>query len=137
MAWLAPYTGLDDALDQLLAGPYASAEVLLFTTLYAPQLGDDLAVYEAIEASWTGYARQTAGPWDAAQIGDDDRAFSYSSLLSFDVNADPAGAIVYGYAVVLGSVLLWAELLDSRPVPANGVPVTIKLRVSLGNLPAA
>lgn len=131
--WLMPDTGLIDALDQLLQGPYASAQVLLFTSSHEPVAGDDLATYEGIEASWTGYARQSPAPWDAALLSDDGRSFAYSSLLSFPCTAVDPGTFVWGYAVVLDPVLLWAEQLVVMPVPTAGVPVTLRVRVFLGN----
>lgn len=135
--WLMPYAGLNKSLDTLLQGDYAGAEVLLYTTFHLPALGDDLPVYEAIEASWSGYARQSAAPWDAATIDGADHSFAYSSLLSFPVTTVSAGTIVFGYAVLLGTDLLWAEALVNMPVPEAGVPVTFKARVFLGNTPPA
>lgn len=133
--WLANFVGLKKMVDALLQGDLASAEVLLVTTFVEPALGDELATYEAIEASWPGYARQSAGAWDAADIDDTNAAFSYSSLMTFPVSGDPAGAIVYAYGVVLGTDLWWAESLDNRPVPAVGFPVTFKARFSTANVP--
>lgn len=135
--WLMPDGGLVASLDTLLQGDFASAEVLLFTTFHTPAPSDVLATYTAIEAAWTGYARQSPAPFDAASIDGDGHAFSYSALLSFPVTAVAGGTVVYGYAVLLGSDLLWAELLANRPVPEAGVPVTFKVRVFLANVPVA
>lgn len=135
--WLMPNVGLLDALGQLLAGPYDAAEVLLFTSAHDPAPDDDLSVYEAIEASWTGYARQVAGPWDAPLIDGDGRAFSYSAALDYTVTAVPPGTLVYGYALALSSVLLWAERLVIMPVPSAGNPLTLRARIFVGNVSPA
>jgi len=135
--WLMVDEGLTLSLDALLATVYSGAEVLLYTTFHEPVAGDTLATFEAIEASWTGYARQSPEPWDAASVGGDGRAFSYSALLTFPVTSVGAGTIVYGYCLILSPNDIWAEQLDNRPVPSAGVPVTFKVRLSLGNLAVA
>ena len=126
--WLAPYVGLLESVADRIAESLDGAEVGLFASNHTPVLADTESTYAAIEAAWGGYARQTASPWTGPAIDGSDRAVTYSSLLVFPVTADPAGAVVYGYFVVKGATLLWAEKIVPTITPVEDVPVSLIAR---------
>lgn len=120
--------GLLALLQDKIEGTLTGMSVGLFTTAHTPAFGDTASTYTAIEASWTGYARQTAGGWSSPAIVGSHVAETEADLMTFTVTSGGTGANVYGYFCVSGSDIVQAEEFAS-PIPVtDGVPISLLLK---------
>jgi len=112
----------------------------LFVSNHTPVAGDLLADYEAIEATFPGYARGNVNDWVSPVSDGAGRARTQSlNVLEFARVANGAAETAYGYFAVSIEVneLLWAELF-AVPFPIDDEtadPILIRPRFTLRSEP--
>lgn len=97
----------------------------LFTASHTVDEDDDLSDYEAIEAAWTGYARQTPASWSAAVTDGSDHAVMFADPVSFPVTSGGTGESAYGYFILdVDGDLHHAEEFSTPIAITDGVPLS-------------
>jgi hypothetical protein len=122
-----PRDQLLDNLDAIISGQLAGSICHLYWTTVTPTPAS--VVGDFSEVVWTGYAPQSTNTWSsAALVGD--IAFTDSGLMSFPVTSGGTGNTVFGYYVTDagGTVLRFAELLNTPITVLNGVPIQLRIR---------
>jgi hypothetical protein len=116
-------------LGQSGGASYVNGYVGLYASAHTPAHTDTLPTYTAIEAAFSGYARQLLGGWTTTGLDGTFHAFSIPGAVTF-TNASVSAQNVYGIFIVdnTGVFLLEAGVFDSPPIviPAGGT-LTINL----------
>lgn len=114
MALLVPTSAQLIFLDDIVAnGKLLNCDLALFVSNHTPVIGDTLATFNAIEAAFGGYARQTITDWGAAAT-----IAAHASVAAGNYTFTATGAglptTVYGvYVVSVANELLYAELIST------------------------
>jgi hypothetical protein len=115
---LTPDVGLVELVNELRAEWGNSLQIGLYVAAHTPIRTDDLVTYQAIEASYPGYARQFVQAWGPAIIDGAGRAGTRADFVTWDNPAGGAPEWVYGYFVLTQTgKLLWAEPDPHAPRP--------------------
>lgn len=129
-----PFQSASAALERLISSTspsWINALLCMFATAHTPMDGDTAATYLAIEASFTGYARQVLTTWSSILEDGSLRAYSSPATSTFH-NSTGSGQLVYG-AFVLDSAattLLGVGVFDGSPItmpPATNLLVDLTL----------
>lgn len=102
-------------------GEFEDAIVLLFDETFTPNSAMTFAQVNAAKCTFTGYANSAPLTWTPPYADAQLRGVLLGSAVSFKATADPAGALVGGYAVLnaAGDGILWAEqFTDEAGAPA-------------------
>lgn len=89
--------GLEDALNDVAANVLFGSRVVLLTG--ATPITPSTTLAMLTEAAFTGYARQTSGPWGAAALQIDGHWKSQSGAVIFN-NTGGVGATVTGWGLI-------------------------------------
>lgn len=125
-------------------GEFDGAKVALFDETFTPSTTMTYAAMAAAECAFTGYARSAAVVWLPAYKDASNRGVLVAGPVAFTPSADPAGALIGGYAIVdaAGTGLLWAEQFTNEagaPLPrlaVQDVPTIIVPKYVYGRLAA-
>jgi len=103
-------TTLVDNWGSIHAGLYVSAHIPLYS--------DTLAVYQAMEATFPGYARQPLVNWLVPGPDAEGNAVTFADLLTWRQTAPAVVQDVYGvFMVSPAGDLLWAEVNPNGSTP--------------------
>lgn len=124
-----PITQLEDIMSALASSIWSGSAVGLFTSDITPALTDTLSTYTAVEAAWSGYARQA--PSFGSGGNDGTHGFTDSAVMSFPVTSGGTGTTVFGYFIIDtgGTDLIFAERIASPISVLDGFPVPVQVRL--------
>ena len=138
---LVPDEGEGQMMEQLRSLWNSTSLIVgLFVSAHTPVNTDVLADYEAIEATFPGYARSDPVPWGAPDTDGAGRARTTSDdVLIFMRVANGAPEKAFGYFVidVASNLLMWAEefavpfVIDDETAD----PILVRPRITLRHEP--
>lgn len=130
--WISE-AGRKKLLTDKANGTLTGATVGLFTGTHTPGESDTLSTYTALEAAWTGYARQTISPWGTATTISGNKAQIVSSTMLFTVTSGGTGVSVYGYFVIVGTDWIFAESFAAAVPMTDGVNYSLIVNLTEAN----
>lgn len=116
MSLVVVQDGTQNLLDQLRSG-WGTLVMGLFVINHVPAATDVIGDYTPIEASWTGYARQSVTGFVIPVIDGTGHSVTNAPSVVFS-NSSGSAVTVYGYFMMdpTATTLLWAELDPASPV---------------------
>lgn len=102
------------SLDYLISDRLQGGDLCLFASNYTPQDTDVAATYDAIKATFGGYAEQTCSGWSAAFTNGDGQAETDEAIHTFTATGAGLPETIYGvYYLDAAGLLVYAELFET------------------------